>query len=221
MSDRSRRQFRINGGVPSNTPPPAAPALPPLGFPDPRMTITLVTPNLWVGAMPTPGQDLSRFGQGLRVYVMRNDVEAAPTYEGAEVVHVPLVDNVKDEVTTPPTVRGATLPELLAIVREVGERVLDKKLPTVVCCEWGYNRSPLIAAWALVLRKRNPNAVIAGLNASRGAHPMGYGSVLNNPSFRAIVIGAGPAPVAAAMPKPAAPATEAPAAAKAQDAPGG
>jgi hypothetical protein len=204
MSDRSRRQFRVNGGI-APTPPPPLPALPPLRFADARMTLTVAVPGLWVGAMPESGQDLSRFGEGLRVYVMRDEV-GAPTYEGAEVVHVPLVDNVKDEVTTPPTVQGAALPELFAIAREVGERVFDKKVPTVVCCAWGYNRSVLIAAWALVLRKRNPTAVIAGLNAARGPHPMGYGQVLNNPSFRAIVIGAGPAPVAAATPKPAEPA---------------
>jgi len=58
----------------------------------------------------------------------------------------------------------------------------------------------------MVLHKRNPTAVIAGLTTARGVHPLGYGSVLNNPTFRAIVIGAGPAPVAAAMPKPATPA---------------
>jgi len=211
MSDRSRRQFRINppGAAAAAPAAPAAPPLPPLRFMDPRMTITQVFPNLWVGAMPVAGEDLSRYGEGLRVYVMRDEVET-PVFGGAKVVHIPLVDNVTDPVTTPPTVRGATLPELLAIAREVGDRVFDKKLPTIVCCAWGYNRSPLIAGWSMVLRKRNPAAVIAAINAARGPHPMGYGQVLNNPSFRAIVIGAGPAPVAAAMPKPAAP--EAPAA---------
>lgn len=166
------------------------------------MTISLVCPGLWVGAMPEPGQDLSRFGAGLCIYVMRNDADK-PVYEGAEVVHVPLVDNVADDVTVPPTVRGATLPELHGIAREIGDRVFDKKLPTIVCCEWGYNRSPFMVAWALVLRKRNPTAVMAGLNAARGPHPMGYGLVLNNKSFRAIVTGAGPVMPAAAAPQTA------------------
>lgn len=211
MSDRSRRQFRISGGAAPVPPPPPPPALPPLHFADARMTLTVAVPGLWVGAMPEPGQDLSRFGEGLRVYVMRNDAEK-PAYGGAEVVHVPLVDNVEDPVTTPPTVRGATLPELLAIARDVGERTLSKKLPTVVCCAWGYNRSALIAAWAMVLHKRTPAAMIAALNASRGPHPMGYGQVLNNPNFRAIVIGAGPVHPAAAPKTPPTPPAAAPAA---------
>jgi hypothetical protein len=157
-----------------------------LKFPEAGMSITPIAQNLWGGAMPLPGEDLSRFGEGLRVYVIRSDITAAPTYPAAETVLVPLVDNSKDPVTDPPTVVGVSLTELRDIAMDVWVRAVNQKLPTVVVCEWGFDASMLIAGWALLLTGQDSRAVITMLNRSRGVHPRG-GVVLGNPNFRSII----------------------------------
>jgi len=156
-------------------------------FPDARMTITQVLPYLWQGGMPLTGSDMTDFGPGVRVYVMRAEVSPDEArFLGAETVHVPLHDNANEPATDPPSIYGATWAQVEALAGEVAQRQREGK-PTVVLCQWGYNRSGLLVGLAMAKLGYTADDTLRIMRDSRGPHPCGYGPALNNNNFRTYV----------------------------------
>ena len=155
---------------------PAGYDCPGLVFPLAGMTITpIIGDLLWCGSAPRDGSDLSAFGGG-RGKVFHMEAERVSRgWTGAEVAHYPLEDNAQDKLTAPPTVRGMTLLEVFGVMREVAQRIFDKR-PTVVVCRMGLSRSPMIAGGALRLCGESPDNVLRMVRGARGPQALNGGN---------------------------------------------
>ena len=165
---------------------PAGYDCPNLVFPMSGMTITPVIGDLlWQGSAPRDGSDLSAFGGGRGKAFHMEAERIAKGWTGCEVAHYPLEDNIGDRLTAPPTTRGMTLQEVFAVMREVAQRIFDKR-PTVVLCRMGLSRSSLIVGGALRLCGHDPPDVLRMIRGARGPQALDGG----NPNFLDMVTAA-------------------------------
>lgn len=151
-------------------------------FSDPRMTITEVVPYVWQGALPQHGTVFDLTGKAHAFVLCPAELDL----HGCEITYKPFQDNARDRVTTPPTIVGTRLDELLILADEINARTREGA-PSFVLCQWGYNRSGLLVGLAMARRGYSIDDILRIMRAARGPHPCGFGEALNNPNFLAAV----------------------------------
>lgn len=147
-----------------------------LVYPRPGQSISCLKPGvLWLGATPRSDQDFSCFGdRPPAVFEMAAEL-ASFTARGCRLEHYPLVDNIEDKATDPPTLKGMTLTELFHVVREVADRIY-KGAPTVVLCREGMSRSALVVGLASRLLGNGPEDTIKMIRQVRGPTALNGGN---------------------------------------------
>lgn len=139
-------------------------------------TLSEVAPNLFVGARPPDGGMLNR--HGFRVVALCAEEYQPPLTDfRGQVLRVPMLD---DERAEPPHIalrKACAASRIVAMALARHERCLCS-------CNWGFNRSALVAGLALVRLGHPPELVVLQIRRKRGA------DALSNPSYaRAVRLG--------------------------------
>jgi hypothetical protein len=137
-----------------------------------------VVPNLFVGCKPPEGTALRDLGFSLLVLCAEEHQPSAGAFPGVEVLRPKLKDDGSESAAE--VLRGA-LPHARAVASALarGKKVL-------VTCQWGYNRSGVVAGLALRMRGYSPTQVLAALRKARPAH-QGL-EALGSPEYREAMV---------------------------------
>jgi protein-tyrosine phosphatase len=138
----------------------------------PPIDVSLVAPNLFVGARPPPGR--YRW-VGVIVLCAREYQLPSYAFPGVTVLHVPLDDDSTRPMHHHEIVLATSNARTMARYLHAGHRVLST-------CHMGLNRSALVAG--LAMRQAfgmSPTDVIEQIRSQRGPR------ALSNPRFRQLI----------------------------------
>jgi len=119
---------------------------------------TEISPRLYQGSMPQPGDDLKRCGFDLLVLAAQEYQPEERMFHGVRVLHAPMDDA---------TLSSGEWIQAVRVARQVAQAVRRGKTVLVTCAQ-GRNRSGLIVAVTLhLLTGESGGRIIRGIQARR------------------------------------------------------
>ena len=144
-----------------------------------------VIPNLFVGCKPPEGSLLRELGFHMLLLCADEHQPDASRFPGVQVLRPRMLD---DGTESPSDVVRKACP----YARQVAAALAGRK-KVLVTCQWGYNRSGIVAALALRIRGMSADQVVKLLRSKRPAHD-GF-KALGTPEYRAALdVGCNPSP---------------------------
>jgi hypothetical protein len=133
-----------------------------------------VYPGLYVGARPKSGAQVQAAGFEV-VALCAEEYQPPLTGFRGRVLRVPMLDDEREE---PPDVALKKACEASYVVAYA----VHHRRRAICTCNWGFNRSALVAGLAMRHLGMAPADIIAKIKSVRGV------SALNNPSYRAAIL---------------------------------
>jgi protein-tyrosine phosphatase len=139
------------------------------------VSVSEVVPNLFVGCKPPEGTLLRDLGFHMLLLCASEHQPDASRFPGVQVLRPRMLD---DGTETPADVVRKACPYARAVASALSAR---KKV--LVTCQWGYNRSGIVASLALRMRGMSADQILRLMRSKRPGYD-GF-QALGTPEYRA------------------------------------